>query len=128
MILVVDDDDDVRGTIVEALRTLAYETRGAADGGQALALFRTRHPQLVILDSRLAGTSGLDVLEEMKNLERRIPLIVATGHPEDAELWRRSEGVPVLIKPFGLAELADIVERVLADSESESESEIVPSE
>ena len=123
MILVVDDDDDVRETIVGALQTLAYETAEASDGQQALALFRAQQPELVILDSRLAGTSGLDVLEEMKNVEPRVPLIVATGYVEDAELWRSSEGVPVLLKPFRLAELAELVENVLAHAESE----IVPS-
>jgi two-component system nitrogen regulation response regulator NtrX len=119
MILVVDDDDDVRETIVGALQTLSYRTREAADGEQALALFRAKHPALVILDSRLAGTSGLDVLEEMKSVEPRIPLIVATGFVEDAELWRANEGVPVLLKPFRLAELAELVEQVLAEAEGE---------
>ena len=123
MILVVDDDDDVRETIVGALQALAYETAEASDGQQALALFRAQQPELVILDSRLAGTSGLDVLEEMKNVEPRVPLIVATGYVEDAELWRSSEGVPVLLKPFRLAELAELVENVLAHAEAE----IVPS-
>lgn len=114
MILVVDDDDDVRRTIVHSLAVLAYDTVEAPDGATALSLFRDRHPDLVILDYRMPGMNGVEIAEEMRKIEPGIPVIFASGYAEEADLRRQAgSGTAVLPKPFRLGELADLIQAAL---------------
>ena len=114
MILVVDDDDDVRRTIVHSLGVLAYDTVEAPDGATALSLVREHHPDLVILDYLMPGMNGLELAEEIRKIEPEVPVIFASGYAEVAELRLQARrGLPVLHKPFRLGELAELIDAAL---------------
>jgi two-component system, response regulator, stage 0 sporulation protein F len=114
VILVADDDDDVRRTIAQALETLAYDVAEAPDGDSAMAIFREQSPELVILDYRMPGKNGVEVAEEMRRVRPDIPIIMASGFAEEAELGQRvGKTIPVLHKPFRLGELADLINAAL---------------
>ena len=81
-ILVVDDEPDIRLLIEGILRDEGYETRGAGDAPAAIAAFRARRPNLVILDVWLQGSrmDGLGILETLHSEEPHVPVVMISGH------------------------------------------------
>jgi two-component system, response regulator RegA len=78
--LVVDDDDALRGRLVRALNDRGFVARGAADAGQALTSFQEAPPDYVILDLRMPGPSGLEVLREMRALDAELPVVILSAY------------------------------------------------
>lgn len=114
MILIVDDDEDVRATIRQALETLAYEVEEAEDGPTALMAMRDRRPELVILDYAMPGMSGVEVANRIKAEYVSLPIVFASAYVEEADLRQIMGGdVPILHKPFRLGELAEIISAAL---------------
>ena len=115
MILVVDDDAQVRATIARALSELGYAVNEAADGPRALELVRAEQADLVILDYVMPGMDGAEVAREIAAIDPDLPVIFSTGHAALRALRSAAgEDVPVLHKPFTLDELDELLrERLL---------------
>ena len=108
-VLVVDDDADIRDSIVEALISRGYRAWSAAEGAAALAVMREAIPRLVLLDLMMPGFDGWRVLYEMERdpALRAIPVCVVSAYAE-----RAPPGVAcVLAKPVALPILFATVER-----------------
>ena len=117
MILVVDDDDDVRATIRAALETLAYCAEEAEDGPSALAAIRQRTPKLVILDYILPTMTGAEVAAELGRTNPDLPIIFASGYAEEPQMRELlGTDAPILHKPFQIGELAELVEAALSSA------------
>lgn len=86
-ILVVDDEADCRGVLLELFRKTRAQVRQAADGRSALDLIDTQPPHLVLLDNRMPGMSGFDVLVQIRQrftpLELPVIMLTSDGEPED---------------------------------------------
>jgi DNA-binding response OmpR family regulator len=80
-ILVVEDDDDLRGLYRETLTVAGFRVVEAADGVQALRNLQNHPPDLVVLDLRLPKLSGVEVHESIRT--RNIPIVVVSGSPQD---------------------------------------------
>ena len=107
IVLVVDDDRDMRELLCLALNLEGYDTVAAADGFDALACLATRTaPALVLLDLMMPGMSGLEVLTSMKEDTSltAIPVVVVSATPELA-----LDGVRTLQKPVRLEVLLGVV-------------------
>jgi two-component system, response regulator RegA len=78
--LVVDDDEVFRSRLCRALMHRNWEAVGAANGEEALALARERGPDLVLLDLRMPGIGGLDLLPQLRAIDSSIMIIVLTGY------------------------------------------------
>lgn len=117
MILVVDDDSQVRATIRRALVELGYEVGEAADGESALAaLHEAERPALVILDYVMPGMDGAEVAREIAAMDPDLPVIFSTGHAALRALRAAAgEDVPILEKPFTLDELDALLRERLAE-------------
>jgi two-component system, response regulator, stage 0 sporulation protein F len=115
MILVVDDDAQVRATIARALSELGYAVNEAADGPRALELVRGGQADLVVLDYVMPGKDGAEVAREIAAIDPDLPVIFSTGHAALRALRSAAgEDVPVLHKPFTLDELDELLrERLL---------------
>ena len=115
MILVVDDDAQVRATIARALSELGYAVSEAANGPQALEVVGGGQADLVILDYVMPGMDGAEVAREMAAIDPDLPVIFSTGHAALRALRNAAgEDVPVLHKPFTLDELDELLrERLL---------------
>ena len=110
MILVVDDDDQVRATFVRAIAALGYPVCEAADGLRALDLVRAERPGLVILDFIMPGMDGAEVAREIAAIDPDIPIVFSTGHAALRTLRAAAgEDVAVLEKPFTLDELDELL-------------------
>jgi CheY-like chemotaxis protein len=72
-ILVVDDNELFRDSIIETLRRQDYETEAAKDGQSALDIVEQRNFDLVISDMKMPGMSGIELMERIKSINPEIP-------------------------------------------------------
>jgi len=119
LILVVDDDRDVRDLIREVLTSAGFRTVEATDGAQVLALALQHRPDLVVLDVMMRGMDGYTALTHLRgdSVMRDVPVIVVTA--QEAPIFRTlSEGVGAtfhVTKPFSGEALLTIVRQILAE-------------
>src|SRR5437870_220353 len=79
-ILVIDDEAAIRDSLRMMLEYEGYDFVGAATGQEGLALAERDTPDLVLLDVKLPGMDGLEVLERLRHGNERAPVIVISGH------------------------------------------------
>jgi two-component system response regulator (stage 0 sporulation protein F) len=114
-ILIVDDQYGIRVLLEEVFRKEGYETYQAANGKQALALAEQNEPDLVILDMKIPGMDGLEILKRIKVLNREIQVIMITAYGE-LDLIQEAMKLGALThftKPFDIDELRRMVENYL---------------
>ncbi|MDQ3808984.1 MAG: response regulator transcription factor [Chloroflexota bacterium] len=105
-ILLVDDDHELIDLLAFALQRAGLEPIQAHDGSTALRLCRESEPDLVVLDINLGGSSGLDVLRELRR-ESKLPVIMLTALDSEEDKVRGLElgADDYLTKPFSHREL-----------------------
>src|SRR5471030_974930 len=79
-ILVIDDEAAIRDSLRMMLEYEGYEFLGAATGQEGLALAERDAPDLVLLDVKMPGMDGIEVLERLRNMNDAVPVIVVSGH------------------------------------------------
>lgn len=101
-ILIVDDEEAVRSILSHVLRWEGYEPLEAVDGEQALTLVRGESVDAVLLDLRMPGLDGLEVLRQIKLVDRELPVIMATadGLVHHVVTAMRMGAHDYLVKPF----------------------------
>ena len=92
-----------------------HEVIAAADGKQALKALAQSVPDLVLLDVRLPGMDGVELLEEMKKIEKNLPIIMLTAYSDvkSAVKAMKSGAFDYITKPFDEEELILIIEKAL---------------
>jgi two-component system response regulator MtrA len=105
-ILVVDDDDALREMVGLVLNAAGYQTVFAADGLNAVEVFKTEEPDLVLLDIMLPGQSGIEVCKQIRSLSGTpIVMLTAKGDTEDVVLGLEAGADDYVVKPHNGAEL-----------------------
>jgi two-component system response regulator RegA len=79
-ILIVDDDPVFRGRLLQALRDRGYDVRAAPDTDTAISLARAESPELAVVDLRMPGRSGLELVRELKIIDAATRIVVLTGY------------------------------------------------
>lgn len=79
-ILIVDDDEVFRTRLARAFRDRGYDVRAAADHGGALAAARDDSPEMAVVDLRMPGPSGLELVRDLKALDPATRIVVLTGY------------------------------------------------
>ena len=120
-ILVVDDDEALSEMIGIVLRNDGFEPTFCADGPQALAMFRSSRPDLVLLDLMLPGMDGIEVCQAIR-AESDTPIVMLTAKSDTSDVVRGLESgaddyVP---KPFKPAELVARVRARLREGEQKA--------
>ncbi|GMV98482.1 MAG: sigma-54-dependent Fis family transcriptional regulator [Phycisphaerae bacterium] len=118
-ILIVEDEVSLAKAMGDALRDAGHETRVVHVGEKVPAEFRAFGPQLVILDVRLGGVNGLNLLEELKRESPDVEAVVVTayGSVEVAVEAMKRGAADFLTKPVDLDVLCVAVNRVFAASQ-----------
>ena len=114
-ILVADDDRTIRRNLVRLLQSEGYHALEAADGGEALAAIHAHNPDAVLLDLKMPGRDGLEVLAALGSALADLPVIVVTafgGSAAAIEAMRRG-AYDYLSKPFDLDEVLLTLKRAL---------------
>jgi two-component system response regulator RegX3 len=126
-ILVVDDETTLRETLVEALEGEGFRVVSAADGREALTVFRAERPDLVLLDLMLPELSGIEVCRIIR-AESGVPIVMLTA--KDSEL-DKVVGLELgaddyVTKPFSLRELSARIRALFRRSEQAVAAENAP--
>src|SRR6476620_7670735 len=79
-VLVIDDEAAIRDSLRMTLEYEGYEFLGAATGQEGLALAEREAPDLVLLDVKMPGMDGIEVLERLRNMNDQLPIVVISGH------------------------------------------------
>ena len=106
-ILVAEDDPGLRSVLERGLGRNGYVVDAVADGDRALRYLRGYDYEVAVLDWRMPGTSGIDVLREIRRRGSAVPVLLLTARDTTAD---RVEGLDAgaddyLVKPFEFAEL-----------------------
>jgi CheY-like chemotaxis protein len=115
-ILLVEDEPPVRAAIEDSLEALNYQVLCAEHGEDALEIYRsTQDIDLVVTDLVMPVMGGAELAEALREENRDLKIIALTGHDAKQELdeLERTTARAVIQKPFGIDELAIVVQRVL---------------
>jgi DNA-binding response OmpR family regulator len=114
LILVVDDDPDIRELVKELLNRRGFDVMAARDGQEALKLFFDRRPDLVVLDVQMPVLDGWKTLERIRELSD-VPVVMLTARASELEKTRglRGGADDYVTKPFGRQELLARVDALL---------------
>ncbi|MBM4118460.1 sigma-54-dependent Fis family transcriptional regulator [bacterium] len=113
-ILIVDDEQTLRWSLGEALRD-GYRVLEAEDGPAGLACIREEDPDLVLLDGRLPGLAGIEVLEQARadGYEGQVIMMTAYGELETAVRAMKLGAYDFVSKPFSLEKMKKSIENAL---------------
>jgi CheY-like chemotaxis protein len=116
VILVVDDDEGIRGLVSTALTSAGHQIVTAANGAEAVAVYRSFATQidLVITDFNMPVMDGVQAILRIRMTKPDAKFICMTGDPEAFGL----EGVVLLSKPFSVEKLFSCVDELLKPSMS----------
>ena len=106
LILVVDDDDDIRRSLSRELALAGYDTLAAADGVEGRELFERHHPDLVVTDVAMPRADGLAVISAVRRTDRTPVLVLSVRGEEEDKVRALDLGADDYVtKPFYLREL-----------------------
>jgi CheY-like chemotaxis protein len=108
LILVVDDEPDIRDVVREGLSSQGYEVKTASSGDEAFSLATNDPPDLILMDVHLKGQNGIEVGRRIKsNLSSFVPVLLITGQEDMREKVGGSlkDVDDLLSKPFQMVEL-----------------------
>ena len=107
LILVIEDEHAISNFICRALAANDYKAIPASSGKEGLSLFFSHSPDLVLLDLGLPDMDGLEVLEQLSDLPREVPVIIISARDRESEKVRALDmgADDYVVKPFGVSEL-----------------------
>ncbi|MGE3526018.1 MAG: HD domain-containing phosphohydrolase [Gemmatimonadales bacterium] len=114
-VLVVDDEEPIRTALRKFLTQQGYEVATAADGREALAVLHRQKVACMLLDVRLPGVSGVDLVPQIMEMEPNLALLMLTAVNDatSAALCMQRGAMDYLTKPIELNELAKAIQRAL---------------
>ncbi|MCK5071385.1 MAG: response regulator [Desulfocapsa sp.] len=111
-VLLVDDEQEFVQTLSERLNTRNYGSYPVFDGEQALELLENELPDVMVLDLKMPGMGGIDVLRKTKEMNPEIEIIVLTGHgsEDDKKVCMDLGAYAYLHKPVDISQLTEIID------------------
>jgi FixJ family two-component response regulator len=118
LISIVDDDDALRNSLDDLIRSIGFRTEGFASAEAFLSSSQARDTACLILDVRMPGMNGLDLQRHIVGANWRVPIIFITSHADDDARGRALKvgAVAFLYKPFREEELLDAIDAALKHS------------
>jgi len=118
-VLVIDDDEDIRGLVVELLQRAGLEVDQAGDGRAGLRAFHQTPADLVVLDVSMPELDGWETLERIRDLSD-VPVMMLTARGAELERVRglQAGADDYMVKPFGRQELVARVQALLRRARS----------
>lgn len=110
-VLIVDDEEELVSALVERLNLRAFQAAGVTSGTEALEYLGTTPCDVVLLDVKMPGLSGLDLIRRIKDDHPNLEVILLTGHgsKEDADQGMEFGAYDYLMKPVKIDDLVRIL-------------------
>jgi DNA-binding response OmpR family regulator len=126
LVLVVDDEKNIRLTFSETLYQMGYDTRTAPNGEEALTKLQDTEFALVLLDFRMPGMDGIEVLRRIRDVYPKVPVIIISAHGtiESAVEAMKLGAGDFIQKPCTPAEIRELVSKVM-EREAIDESKVM---
>ncbi len=120
-IWVVDDDESIRWVLEKGLSENGIEVETFDSANKVIKKLETENPSLILTDIKMPGKSGIDLLDEVKELRPEIPIIIMTAHSDlESAVESYEHGAwEYLPKPFDIEEAVSMVQRATAKESSE---------
>jgi DNA-binding NtrC family response regulator len=114
-ILIVDDEKNIRLTLSQALEALDIETQAAVNGEEALGMLEENSYSLILLDLKMPGMDGIDVLRRVRDRHPEIKVIIITAHGsiDSATEAMKLGAVDFIQKPFAPKEIRELITNML---------------
>ncbi len=118
-ILVVDDEEIVRSSLVDWLREDGYHAEAASDGFEALQKLKERPWDIALVDLKMPKMDGLELMERMKEVDPDIQVIIITAYAtvHTAVQAMKKGAYDYLVKPFNPEEISLLIERLIQSKE-----------
>ncbi|WP_062108427.1 response regulator [Bacillus niameyensis] len=116
-LLIVDDQFGIRTLLNEIFQKEGFQIFQAANGPQALSIVKEHDPDLVLLDMRIPGMDGPEILKRMKQINEHIRVIIMTAYGEH-EMIEASKELGILgqfTKPFDIQEVRETVKKYISN-------------
>lgn len=132
-IWVVDDDESIRWVLERGLSENGIEVETFDSASKVIKKLETENPSLILTDIKMPGKSGIDLLDEVRELRPEIPIIIMTAHSDlQSAVESYEHGAwEYLPKPFDIEEAVSMVQRATSkdtseiEEDSESRAEII---
>jgi DNA-binding response OmpR family regulator len=120
-ILIAEDEDELRKYFVEYLQIFFQTVYQAADGKEALKLYKTKRPDIIVADINMPYIDGLSLIQEIRKEDKTTKMVIATAHSEKDKLLQAIELhlARYLIKPINSDELKELLFTLVEEIESE---------
>lgn len=120
-VLLVDDEEELVTALAERLQLRGVETSIALSGEQALHMLHDEGPDVILLDLKMPGMDGLEVLRRVKKVYPPIQVVILTGHGSDydAESAGRLGAFGYLRKPVDINELVQTLNQAYRHKHAE---------
>lgn len=110
-VLIVDDEHELVSALVERLNLRGFQAKGVTTGAEALACLAQEPCDVVVLDVKMPGLDGLEVIKRIKQEQPQVEVILLTGHSsaQDAERGTMLGAFDYLMKPVKIDDLVRIL-------------------
>ncbi len=110
-LLIVDDEKGITDSLKDFFVHRGFSVKAVNSGEDALTVVKDDRPDIIFLDIRMRGISGLDVLEKVKKIDKSIKVIMLTIHEEKEVINKAKElgADEYIIKPFRVDYLEEVV-------------------
>lgn len=126
-VLVVDDEQRLTSFLKEFLSKAGYQMHVASSGQEALDAVKAHVPALVLLDMRMPGIDGVQVLQTLKREYRPVKVIVMTSYDEEYKQAAERYGADAFFpKPLSLSELTDKIQELLENPGAPPVQQVAP--
>ncbi len=114
-ILLIDDEIEFIETLAERLELRGYISKIASDGEVGISMVASESFDIAILDLMMPGLSGLDALRQIKEIDKKLPVILLTGHgsTKDAMEGMQIGAFDFLMKPLDINKLIEKIKQAL---------------
>ncbi len=114
-ILIVDDDTQLRQSFAKLLAEEGYRIRSAPTGESGIEAVREKLPDLVIMDVRMPGMSGIEAFKEIREIDSKLPVIIMTafGTTDTAIEATKQGAFDYVLKPFDIPQMLQLIDQAL---------------
>lgn len=117
-ILIIDDNDDLRDTLVVLLEDQGYDVIWASDGASGVGAFHDARPDLVLTDVIMPNSDGVEAIRRIRGIDPAARIVAMSGgsiagNDYQLRMAKEAGAMEVLAKPFEVDDLVAVVERCL---------------